>query len=153
MRMNKETTSSLQITKKVKSFFGALLRSGAILAVMFLYLFSFTQPTTTWTIVHSHEASEAQHEAAHEHDDGDDHHHHSHDEPSPTATAKQSEDSSAERTHSHSFVITSVPIHSVPPLTSMIHVDAAVSSFAISKEQQPPIDPNLGSIFRPPIAG
>lgn len=153
MKVNEGTILSLSRTKKAKSFFWALLRSGSILAVMFLYLFSFTQPTTKWTIVHSHEVSESQHEAAHAHDDGDDHHHHSHEEESPTSTAKQVDDSTTGHPHSHSFVITSVPIHSVPSHASVIHIDAPAFSFSISKEHEPPIDPHLGSIFRPPIAG
>lgn len=138
----------------IKSLLIKALRGSFLLFITSFYFLSVSQATTfnqqttaeAITITHSHTHHDVEDEQDHD-DDEHDHDHH-HEEESHQKTA--SDDSSA---HSHTFLILTAPAaYTTPTTTLFVGVTVINSGFCFCDQLMPPLDPGLGSIFRPPIS-
>ncbi|MEK2687796.1 hypothetical protein [Bdellovibrio sp. GT3] len=100
--------------------------------------------TTKVTVTHSHSHAD-------DHDHEDDHHEATeHDQPDSHGPQDHHDESDA---HSHTILIGSSPAaYTSPAYGEFVGLILSSTSFSVSRNATPPLDPGLGSIFRPPIA-
>lgn len=91
---------------------------------------------------------EVSHSHEHSHDDHSHEESESHHEAVPESQAASSQDS---HTHTHTIVVVAQAAVVVPQVLSSVLVPKYLEIQFFSGEAQPPVDPFLGSIFRPPI--
>ena len=125
--------------KGVKRFLGILLSCACLLGLTNVNpAFAFGGVTKV-QVTHSH--------------DGGDHHHHHHDGAEETSQNPDSSDpNSSGVPHTHEIFLSSSVFYFSTQATSMIGLEPPSDIFPEPHEISPPTGPNLGSIFRPPIA-